>query len=50
MTAVRFQKMGGTVNAEAQLLVFMWCCTVDIGAHHAFWLRAKKTSALLGGL
>jgi hypothetical protein len=18
--------------------VFMWCCTLDIGAHHAYWL------------
>jgi hypothetical protein len=23
------------VNVEAQLLVFMWCRSVDIGAHHA---------------
>ena len=32
MTAVRFQKTGG---AQAQLLVFMWCRSVDIGVHHA---------------
>ena len=39
MTAVRFQKMGGTrLIAEAQLLVLMWCRIVDIGAHHACWL------------
>ncbi len=39
MTAVRFQKKGGTgLIAEAQLLVFMWCRIVDIGAHHARWL------------
>jgi hypothetical protein len=25
-------------NAETQLLVFMWCRGVDIGAHHACWL------------
>ena len=39
MTAVRFQKMGGTrLIAEAQLLVLTWCRIVDIGAHHARWL------------
>jgi hypothetical protein len=26
------------LNAETQLLVLMWCRTVDIGAHHACWL------------
>jgi hypothetical protein len=39
MTAARFQKKGGTgLIADAQLLVFMWCRIVDIGAHHACWL------------
>ncbi len=25
-------------DAKGQLLVFMWCRTVDIGAHHVCWL------------
>jgi hypothetical protein len=40
ITHVRqFQRMGGRLIAETQLCpVFIWCRTVDIGAHHTCWL------------